>query len=62
MQERAHNYVQWLFPSPEASMFNYASQALQPEEAAVMRADESIQRRLKKSVGKFTSNLPLLVI
>jgi hypothetical protein len=59
--ERAHNYVQWLFPSPEASMFNYSSQPLTRVEAEVMRRDPSIQRRLKRSVALFLDFLGLQI-
>ena len=59
--ERAHDYIQWLFPSPEASMFNYNSQALTQYEAEVMRRDPSIQRRLKRSVALFLDFLGLQI-
>ena len=51
--ERAHNYIQWLFPSPEASMFNQHAQPLLEAEAAVMRADPEVQQRLRQSVELF---------
>ena len=48
--EQAHNYIQWLFPCSQASMFNAEAQALTEKEADVMAADATIQARLKVSL------------
>ena len=40
--EAVHDYIQWLFPLPEPSMFNADAPVLTPAEIAAARADASI--------------------
>eukprot|EP01052_Picozoa_sp_SAG31_P003053 SAG31_NODE_113_length_24342_cov_5.194530_15_plen_1060_part_00 len=48
--EHAHDYIQWLFPSPENSSYNNASYALTDAEAKVMRQHESVKQRFVTSL------------
>lgn len=41
-----HDYVQWIFPTDEASMFNSAAPLLSPELAAICRRDPKIQENM----------------
>ncbi|KAI0916913.1 hypothetical protein AcW2_007178 [Taiwanofungus camphoratus] len=46
--EYKHGFIQWLFPIPEHGM-NAESQPLQKHEAAAMRADPAVMRRILRS-------------
>ena len=47
--EGRHDYIQWLFPSPEASRFNAASLPLSLEEALAIRSDPIAKERIRRS-------------
>ncbi len=47
--EMVHDYIQWLFPIPEASRFNPDAPVLTAEDAAVFRADETLRKHLLRS-------------
>jgi hypothetical protein len=48
--ERRHDYIQWLFPSPERSAFNAESTPLGRAEARAMRQDPAVMARLRTSL------------
>lgn len=56
-----HDYVQWIFPTDEASMFNSAAPLLSPELQAICRHDEKIQDNFatwfRRSVRYFCANV-----
>ena len=47
--ESAHDYIQWLFPIRELSMFNSRTQELQLHEAQRIRENPQLQDRVRKS-------------
>ena len=47
--EMAHDFIQWLFPLPEASRFNPDAPLLTPADAAAFRADADLQARVRRS-------------
>ena len=47
--ERRHDYIQWLFPSPDASAFNAESDSLSGEEVAAMAKDSTVMERMHTS-------------
>ena len=48
--EMVHDYIQWLFPLPEASRFNPDAPLLSPEDMQVFRRDAALQERVRKSL------------
>eukprot|EP00434_Breviolum_minutum_P024174 symbB.v1.2.021340.t1/scaffold1836.1/size99329/11 len=57
--EAVHDYVQWIFPTDEASMFNSAAPLLSPELQAICRHDEKIQDNFDRILERFLSFLGL---
>lgn len=47
--EGRHDYIQWLFPSPEPSRFNAASLPLSADEAVSIRSDAKARERIQTS-------------
>jgi hypothetical protein len=47
--EMDHDYIQWLFPSNEASNFNCDAPTLTQEEAAIFQADPELQEKVRES-------------
>jgi hypothetical protein len=47
--EAVHDYIQWLFPLPEASGFNPYAPVLTPEDIAAVRDDPALQESVRKS-------------
>ncbi len=47
--EMQHDYIQWLFPLPEASRFNPDAPQLTAADAALFRGDADLQARLSVS-------------
>ena len=45
--EAVHDYVQWIFPTDEASMFNSQAPLLSPSLQAICRKDEQIQENFE---------------
>ncbi|MBK5293776.1 MAG: hypothetical protein JJE04_19115 [Acidobacteriia bacterium] len=45
--EAVHDYIQWLFPLPERSMFNASAPILTPADRAAVRADATIQANIR---------------
>jgi hypothetical protein len=48
--EMVHDFIQWLFPLPEASRFNPDAPLLTPSDMAAFRADSSLQAGVRKSL------------
>ncbi len=47
--EMVHDYIQWLFPTPEASRFNPDAPQLTAADAALFHSDLDLQDRLSRS-------------
>ena len=45
--QAVHDYVQWIFPTDEASMFNSQAPLLSPGLQAICRKDEQIQKNFE---------------
>ena len=48
--ERQHGFIQWLFPTAEASNYNSQAQRLTTHEAAAIRANPACQARVRTSL------------
>jgi hypothetical protein len=57
--ESVHDYIQWMFPSDEESMFNGDAPDFPPEVQEVFRTDETIRKNLHKSFDVFLDFLGL---
>lgn len=57
--ESMHDYIQWLFPSPQASLYNACAQPLTKEEAGAFAADPLLQGRVVDSYDTFLDFLGL---
>ncbi len=57
--ESVHDFIQWLFPLPEASQFNPDAPLLTPEEIAAFRGDELLRANLRQSFARILSFLGL---
>lgn len=53
--EAVHDYVQWLFPLPEASRFNPFAPVLTPETAAAFRTRPDFRGRVLRSLDRMLS-------
>jgi len=49
MLERSHDYIQWLFPLPEASRFNHNAPVLSTEDVAEIKASEAAKANLRRA-------------
>jgi hypothetical protein len=49
--EMVHDYIQWLFPIPEASRFNPDAPMLTTEDAKAFRGDRALGTRLLRSLA-----------
>ena len=47
--EDVHDYIQWLFPLPEASAFNWDAPILTADDIRIFRADDELKKNLSKS-------------
>lgn len=47
--ENRHDYIQWLFPSPERSRFNAQSTPLSVAEAEAIQADDGAMTRIRRA-------------
>lgn len=47
--ERSHDYIQWLFPLPEASRFSASAPVLSHEEIALIRANGTARANLLRA-------------
>lgn len=50
--ESVHDYIQWLFPLPERSMFNADAPLLTASDIAAPRADTQIEANLRAAVAR----------
>lgn len=57
--EQVHDFIQWLFPLPEASRFNTDAPLLTPEDIAAFRADEQLRANLEQSFTRILTFLGL---
>src|SRR5262245_9871578 len=47
--EDVHDYIQWLFPLPEPSQFNWKAPLLTNDDIAAFRADDGLRANLQRS-------------
>lgn len=52
MLESVHDYIQWLFPLPERSMFNANAPILTDADIAAARADAAVQSNLRAALQR----------
>ena len=50
--EAVHDYIQWLFPLPEASGFNPYAPVLTPEDIVTIRDDPALRDQVRGSFGR----------
>ncbi len=50
--EAVHDYIQWLFPLPDASAFNPGAPILSDEDIAAFRSDAGLRRALLASLAR----------
>lgn len=53
--EQQHDYIQWLFPLPQASRFNMSAPVLSPEDIAMIRTDGEAQANLRRAAARMLS-------
>jgi hypothetical protein len=53
--ERSHDYIQWLFPLPEASRFNLDAPVLTADELAALAASASATDNLRRARDRMLS-------
>ena len=57
--EEAHDYIQWLFPLPEASRFNPDAPLLTEDDITAFRDDRQLRANLRRSFERILSFLGL---
>eukprot|EP00928_Gymnodinium_smaydae_P034121 TRINITY_DN24260_c0_g1_i1.p1 TRINITY_DN24260_c0_g1~~TRINITY_DN24260_c0_g1_i1.p1 ORF type:complete len:223 (-),score=38.73 TRINITY_DN24260_c0_g1_i1:156-776(-) len=57
--ERVHDYVQWIFPTDEMSMFNPHAPLLTPHLQRVFSEDPKLQEELRENLSRFCDFLGL---
>ena len=57
--EMVHDFIQWLFPLPEASRFNPDAPLLTAADKAAFRADPQLQDRVRRSLDLMLDFLAL---
>jgi len=55
--ELHHDYIQWLFPLEEPSLFNFRAPVLQEEDLAAFRDDPALRENLARSFDRFLAFL-----
>ena len=50
--EAVHDYIQWLFPLPEASAFNASAPVLGPDDIATLRRSAVARRNLERAAER----------
>lgn len=58
--EAVHDFIQWLFPLPEASRFNPDAPLLTPDDIQAFRTDPVLQANLARSFGRILTFLGLV--
>jgi len=51
--ERVHDWVQWVFPTDEQSMFNMHAPLLTPELQQAVKGDATLRREMRSSLRRF---------
>jgi hypothetical protein len=59
--EDVHDFIQWLFPLPEASGFNFYAPMLTDEDIATFRGDERLRVNVRRSFGRFLAFVGLVL-
>lgn len=57
--EKVHNFIQWMFPTDEASQFNQDAPVLTPQLQRVFAEDEDLRQELRKNLARFCEFLGL---
>merc|ERR1712157_544455 len=57
--ERVHNFIQWMFPTDEASKFNRDAPILTPELQQCFAEDPSLRQELRDNLARFCDFLGL---
>jgi hypothetical protein len=57
--EDVHDFIQWLFPLPEASQFNGNAPLLMPDDIAAFKADPILKANLRRSFERILAFLGL---
>jgi hypothetical protein len=57
--EEVHDFIQWLFPLPEPSQFNYRAPLLTEEDIAAFRVEERLRANLHQSFCRLLKFLGL---
>lgn len=50
--EREHDFIQWVFPTPERSMYNAHAPSLKPADADAMRANATVLENLQLALQR----------
>jgi hypothetical protein len=59
MLESVHDFIQWLFPLPEASQFSASAPILTPDDIAAFERESILQGNLRHSLERFLRFLGL---
>lgn len=57
--EKVHNYIQWMFPTDEASQFNGDAPTLTPELQQCFAEDPALRQQLRSNLARFCEFLGL---
>eukprot|EP00419_Tripos_fusus_P016342 CAMPEP_0172739188 /NCGR_PEP_ID=MMETSP1074-20121228/122011_1 /TAXON_ID=2916 /ORGANISM="Ceratium fusus, Strain PA161109" /LENGTH=196 /DNA_ID=CAMNT_0013568997 /DNA_START=21 /DNA_END=608 /DNA_ORIENTATION=- len=57
--EMIHDYIQWMFPTDEASQFNWDAPLLGPELQRTFSSDPDLQQEIRLNLGRFCEFLGL---
>eukprot|EP00746_Dinoflagellata_sp_MGD_P070207 gnl/MRDRNA2_/MRDRNA2_28731_c0_seq1.p1 gnl/MRDRNA2_/MRDRNA2_28731_c0~~gnl/MRDRNA2_/MRDRNA2_28731_c0_seq1.p1 ORF type:complete len:292 (+),score=52.01 gnl/MRDRNA2_/MRDRNA2_28731_c0_seq1:126-1001(+) len=60
--EKVHDYIQWIFPTNEPSMFNPHAPVLTPQDQFIIQGDLALQSVMQRSLEKFCAFLGLVVL
>lgn len=60
--EMEHDWVQWVFPSNEASMLNGEAPVLTEDESKIFQADPELREKMKQSLVRFLDFLDMKLI
>jgi hypothetical protein len=59
--EAVHDFIQWLFPLPEASGFNFYAPMLTDEDIATFRGEERLRGNVRRSFRRFLAFVGLVL-
>merc|ERR1719277_957827 len=57
--EHIHDYIQWMFPTDEESMFNSDAPILNPQLQRAFGEDPQLQEELRQNLARFCTFLGL---